>query len=164
MWTLMISGGIPRFDGFSPVQRVRPAPGISRLIEPVARFDEVIGRDDIVRRVRNDRAPPARAGPGLGRPHQAELQRPPPMLAQHANPAEIAGAFGVRGWDQTSEGDRVAPVKHKPPISEIESGKGCAPKECETMKVGENIRNLVILPVYGPYLIHRADLSIIYPA
>jgi len=48
------------------------------------------------------------------------------MLAQHSNPAKIAGIEDVGGWNDTGEGDRFASAKGKPPVPLIKFGTGAA--------------------------------------
>ena len=72
------------YHRFSPIERAGPAPGLLRLIKPIAGLDEVIGRGKVVRGVRDDPTPTVPPGAQLHRPHQPELQRTSTMPINHA--------------------------------------------------------------------------------
>lgn len=61
----LISRCQPSFDRFSPIQRIRPRPRASRLIQPVAGTDEIVGGNDIFGRVRHHPAPSIAPGPAI---------------------------------------------------------------------------------------------------
>jgi len=53
----------------------------------------------------------------LRRSQQAQLQRPAPMLADHADAAQISGIRRMGRLDQTSKGHWFAAAKGEPPIA-----------------------------------------------
>jgi hypothetical protein len=126
-----------------------------RLVKPIAGPNEIVRGSDIVGRVRNDGTPTIAASARLRCPHQPELQRASPVSIDHADPAEISRVFHVRRRDQSGKGDRYALTERQPPMPPIEWRHWCAAKERKTMKIGENVGNVVILCVNLAYPVHR---------
>src|SRR5882724_2179515 len=102
------SFAVPAHYRLSPIERAGPAPGMLRLIKPIAGLDEVIGRGKIVRGVRDDPTPTVPPGAQLDRPHQPELQRTSTMSINHADSTEISRVHRVRRGDQSGKGNRLA--------------------------------------------------------
>ena len=79
----------PLFDDLPPIKRVWPGPGVLCFKQPVPGADKIVGWQQIVGGIGDDRTPSVQASPRLQGPHQSQLKSVSPMFAQHPNPTKI---------------------------------------------------------------------------
>jgi hypothetical protein len=72
------------------------------------------------------------------------------MLAQHADPAEIAGVRDVGRRYQPGECNRQAFAKCEPPTPQLKLRDRRALEESQTVEVAERIRDIFIECIYLP--------------
>lgn len=125
-----------------------------RIIKPVAGLDEIIGRGDAASRIRDNTGPAIVASPGFERPHQAELQSLAPMLAQHTDPAEIAGIHDMGRRSKPRECNRQTIAESEPPMSKLKFRYWCALEESQPVEIAKRIRDIFVERVDLPYLVH----------
>src|SRR5579871_2521664 len=138
-----------------PVHGMRPTPRILRPIKPISRPDEIVGRGEIVGRVRNDKTPSVGARTRLQGSHQSQLQFVTAMLLENADAAKIACIFDMCRRDQSSKGNGQPPAVSEPPMPPVKLRKGCALKKCQLVQLRESVGNVVIISVDFAYAIHR---------
>src|SRR5262249_48904632 len=98
-------------------------------------FDEVVCRNDVVRRVRNDAGPTVATRPRFYSPHQPTLQRSAPVRLQHPHSAEIACVLGMCRSDEPGKCDRNVQMEGEPPMSKVELGHRRAAEEGQFVEV-----------------------------
>ena len=118
-----------------------------RLVEPVARADKVVGGWQIVGRVRDNRAPTVEPRTCLQGPHQAQLKPVAAMFPQYPYPAKIAGIADVGRRDNPGKSHSFGSVKREPPMTVIIRRDGSGIEECQAMKFGECIRDVIVLSI-----------------
>lgn len=94
LWSAFrITGNVTHHSAqpLSPVKRMRRGPGHLGLIKPITCLDEIVGRDGIVRRIRNDAIPSDASRPRLDCPHQPDLK--PANAAAGLRPARSSRYF-----------------------------------------------------------------------
>ena len=101
-----MSGTVYSYDRLSPVQRVRPRPGMLRPVQAVARANKIVCGGDVIGCVRNHPTPTIAADPGFHGAHQTQLQAAPTMLSQHGHTVKIPGIVGVCRWNDAGKSDR----------------------------------------------------------
>jgi hypothetical protein len=69
------------------------------------------------------------------------------MLPQHPHPAKIAGIANVGRRDNPGESHRFGLVKREPPMAVIKRRNGRSIEECQPMKFGERIRDVIFLTI-----------------
>jgi hypothetical protein len=76
------------------------------------------------------------------------------MLMQDPDPAEITSVRRPSGRHEPGEGHRHLLVDGDPPMPDSELRHRRCLKECKTMKLREDVRNLLILSVDSSYSVH----------
>lgn len=69
------------------------------------------------------------------------------MLFEYPDPAEISGIADMGGGNHTRKGNRLSPVKGKPPMSVVEIRHRSGVEECQPVEIAEHIRDVIVLPV-----------------
>ena len=146
-------------DGFAPIQRVRPAPWILRLIQPTAGANKVVCGSEIVGGIRNDRRPSIMTRTRFQCAHQAQLKGIAAVPFQHPDTAEISRVAGMRRRNHSGKSDRYGLMIGEPPLTLIEFRDRCAVKECETVQVYQRVRDFVFMPIDCADPVHRPDFK-----
>jgi hypothetical protein len=124
-------------------------------MQTVARANKIVCLGDVIGGVRDQAVPTVVASTAFRRAHRAQLQTMATVPPQHADARKIAGIMGARGWNDTRKADRCRLAKREPPMTSIEFRNRGAIKERKPVKVRQNIRGPVVLPVNLANPVHR---------
>ena len=116
--------------------------------------NEVVGGGKIIGGIRHDAAPSIVPRPEFEGAHQPQLQGVSAVFFQDTYPAEISRIDRSRRRDDAGKADRNRIVKGDPPVPLIELRNGSTVKECQLMKLGECVGNLVVMAVNLAYPVH----------
>jgi hypothetical protein len=138
----------------SPTERVRPRPRLFRFEQSKARPDEVIGRSNIVGRVRDHSIPAIPPHLCLRGTDESQLQISSAMTPEDTDPREIAGVEDAGRRDQTSKANWYITPVGEPPMTQVEIRDGRRVEERKTVDLSQNVGDILIVTINRTNPVH----------